>query len=124
DLFERLGHRDVLGQGVGPHLHPAAADVRGELDELPAALDILLDHGRVGRMKLTDGAATPAIDARVGEAFADLLALRLAHGRLGGVLVRGAQLDGGQADVAANLEDGRQVPVRSDVVGDDAEAKT
>src|SRR5262249_9256016 len=44
------------------------------------------------------------------------------QGRLDAVLVRGAQLDRRQADVAAHAQNGRHVPRRGDVVRDDAEA--
>src|SRR5262249_38983078 len=77
----------------------------------------------VGRVELAGGAAAPDVDAGVGEALADLLALVAAQRRLDAVLVGGAQLDGGKADALAHLEDGGHVPLLGDVVGDDAEAE-
>src|SRR5262249_28145299 len=106
DLLQRLldGHR--LRQAVGPHLDAAAAEVRHEVHERLARLDVLLDDALLRGVELAHGAAAPDFDAGVGALLLDLLPLLLAEARLDAVLVRGAELDRRDADVLADSQDG------------------
>src|SRR5262249_4371442 len=97
------------------------AEVRDEVDELLALLDVLLHRRGIGRLELAGGAAAPDLDLAVLEALPHLLALLLAERRFDAVLVPGAQLDRRDADVLAHLDEGRHVPRLADVVRDGAE---
>ena len=57
-----------------------------------------------------DAAAAPEHDAGVGELLLHVLALVGRERRLDAVLVRGAALDGGDADLLADLQEGGQSP--------------
>jgi len=124
DLLERPFGGDVGGQVVGAHLDALAAEVRGESDELPAGFDLALDDVLVRRMELARRAAAPDLDAGVGEALAHFTAGVTAQAWLDAVLVRGAQLNAGDADRAADAQHGRHVPRRRDVVSDGAQLET
>ena len=95
NLFEGLLDRHLLRQIVRPNFDPPAAEVGDQLDKLFARLDVVLDHGRVGRVELADRSTAPDVDARVGKAFADLLTLGFAQGRFHAMLVRRAELNRG-----------------------------
>ena len=123
DLLKSLFYRHTLRQIIGPHLHATAADVRRELDEGLAGVDVLLHDGRIRGMKFADRAAAPDFNARVGEAPAHFLALLLVQGRLHAVRMRGAQLDRRDADRLAHPQNGRHIPLGGDVVGHHAETE-
>ena len=93
DLVQRALDGHVLRQAVGPHLNAAAADVRCQLHERPANVDLTLDLFGIGRVELARGAAAPDVDAGIGEAFFDLGVLLLAQVRFDLVVVRRSQFD-------------------------------
>ncbi len=119
DLLQRFFHTHSPGQVVGPDLDPPATQVRHQVHEGLARLDVLFDDGRVGGMELANRAAAPDFKAHVGTALADVFALVLAQRGLDAVLVRGAKLDRAQADFLAHLADRVEIPGRGNVVGDD-----
>ena len=123
DLVERLGDLDFLRQAVGPHLDALAAEVGGELHELLARLDVLLDHGGVGVLELADAAASPNVHAGVGETIFDVLALVLAQRTARRRACGWCAARPARRRRLARLEKRRKVPVGGEVVGDEAEAE-
>src|SRR5205823_387673 len=109
DLLESLLDRHGLGKAVRPHLDAAAAEVGDQFDKALARLDVLFDFGRIGGVEFTGRSASPDVDARVGKALPDFLALRFGKGWFDTVLVARAQLHGRQADTLADFEDGRNI---------------
>src|SRR4029077_19401233 len=75
DLLEGFLRVGAFGHAVGADFDAVATDVFCEVDELLAGFDVLLDDGGVGGLEFAGGAAAPAGDAGVLEAFADFGAL-------------------------------------------------
>ena len=74
-------------------------------------------------MVFAGGAETADLYRRVVEALAHLGPLRRRQRDLDAVLVRRPELDAVHADLGQVLDDGRDIPVLGDVVGDGADFK-
>jgi hypothetical protein len=112
-----------LGDTVGTDLHSRRADVVSQPDVFLGPLDILADHGRVGRLELERGPQPGQLDRRILEPLPDLQALVARQVGLDLVRVGRPQLDPGIPQLLQPGEDRGEVPVLGDVVGDDPQLK-
>ena len=121
DLLERLFDRHVGGQGIGPYLHAAAADVLAEKDELLRLLDVFRENGWIGRVVFADAAQPDDLHRTVSKPLADLLPLPSVERRFHAVLVCCPQFHPGEARGRAILNQRGHVPGRAPVVGHQSE---
>ena len=90
----------------------------GELKEALAVFDILAHHTRRRRVELGDGAKTEKSDFTACKLLSDLGPLFTGEPRLDPMPVGRPQFNGFKAGLLAVPDDGGNIPVLSQVVGD------
>ena len=122
DLLERLLGRHVLGQAIGPDLHARCRRCRRPVRR--TACTSRCSARRSPRSGEWNSHVVPQPQITTpasAQLLLDVLRLRRGQRRLDAVLVRGAELDGGNLNRPAHFEQRRQVPLGRDVVGHEAE---
>jgi hypothetical protein len=121
DLSQGFFHRHFLRQPVWPDLDAGRPYVVGEHNVFFRRLDVLLQLGLVDSVVIERTAQARQLHRRIGKPFFHLGALGLVERDLDAVLVRRAQLDSFEFSLGAILDDGRDIPVHREIVGDSAQ---
>src|ERR1035437_9944681 len=111
---------DALGQPVGPHLDAEGARVVREADELLGQIDLPLALGSVGGLELASGAEAEQPHLAVLEAILHLGAFGVGERGLDSMFVAGAKFDGIESGGLQGPDDGFQIHIVEDVIGDGA----
>ncbi len=118
DLLQGLFFRRPLRDAVGPHLDAGGADVAGEHHPGLRLVDVPPDHRRIRGVVLADRPEAPDLHRRILEPLPDLRPFRGGERDLHPVVVGRPKLDPVHPYFGQVLDDGRDIPVGRDVVGD------
>ena len=121
DLLERFLDRHFLGQSVGPHLDAGGAHIPGQQDVFPRGLDVLPQLRLVRGVIIKRAAQAEQFHFGIREALLHLGPLFPGEVYLNFVRVRRAQFDALEPGCLAVLDDRGDIPVRRQVVGDQAQ---
>ena len=120
DLFARLLDRHSLGQGVGPDLDAAAAQIVAELDKGLGSLDRVGNLPGVGVVEVLGAAHADECHRALSESLLDLRPLLRRKAGLDAMLVPGAEFDAQHLGLREIVEKRGQVEVLAPGVGDQA----
>ena len=112
-----------LGKPLGRTFTPHAPVSCARFDPLLPDLDLFPPHRRIGRFEFASRAETQQTHFALLESLADLVPLSLVERRFDAVLVPRAQLDGLISRRFQIPDDGFEIPVLQEVVGDAAQVQ-
>ena len=123
DVLDGLFAGDALGKAIRPHFDGPRACIVGQVNPCLRDLDVLLPHRRVSRVELARRTEAEQAHVAPGKARFHLLPLRLGEAGLHPVFMLRTKFYGGKASLLEFGDQGLQVPVPQDVIGDGAQLK-